>query len=108
LNGCAVPLAHVSRPAKGCLANARDSYHGEAAVDLQRLRRQPSGQLGRLLAADEGEQTLMVLAAGRAAVKVGTQAGDDGVDVLAFELELDVAVELVEAHIAPDLRPGGA
>jgi hypothetical protein len=59
-------------------------------------------------AADKGSQALMFLAAGRAAVQVCPQAGDGYVDVFAGELELDVAVELLEACVAADLRFGGA
>ena len=45
----------------------------------------------------------MLLAAGGAAVEVGPQPGDRGVGVGARELELDIAVELVEADVAADL-----
>ena len=50
----------------------------------------------------------MVLVAGGAAGEMGPQAGQGGVGVLAGELEVDVAVELVEAGIAADLGLGGA
>ena len=50
----------------------------------------------------------MLLAAGRAAVEVGTHAGDRGIGVLALQLEVDVPVELVEAGVAADLGCGRA
>ena len=50
----------------------------------------------------------MLLAAGRATLKVGAQAGKCGVHVGAGELELDVPVELVEAGVAADFGLGGA
>ena len=52
----------------------------------------------------------MLLAAGGAAVEVRTQAGNRRVDVLAGELELDVAVERLEARLAarPPARRGRA
>src|SRR5919197_280779 len=55
-----------------------------------------------LLAADERAQALVLLAAGRAAGEVGAQARDRRVGVLAGELELDVAVEVLEALVAAD------
>jgi hypothetical protein len=48
----------------------------------------------------------VLLAARRAPRKVLAQARDCRGGVLAGELELDVAVDLVEAHLAADLRPG--
>ena len=50
----------------------------------------------------------MLLAARGAAGEVRAQAGNGRVGVCAGELELDVAVELVEARVAADLRLGGA
>jgi hypothetical protein len=47
------------------------------------------------------------LAARRAAVEVSAQTGDRRVDVFPRELELDVAVELLEARLAADVRLGG-
>jgi hypothetical protein len=47
----------------------------------------------------------VLLAARRAAVEVSAQTGDRRVDV--FPRELDVAVELLEAHLAADVRLGG-
>src|SRR5438132_8839757 len=61
-------------------------------------------RLERLFPADERSQALVLFATGGAAGKVGAQAGDHRVGVLARELELDVAVELVEALVAADLR----
>ena len=46
----------------------------------------------------------MLLAAGGAACEVRAQAGERRVGVLTGELELDVAIELVEALVAADLR----
>ena len=45
----------------------------------------------------------MLLAAGRATLQVGAQAGHGGVRVGAGDFELDVAVELLEALVAADL-----
>ena len=59
------------------------------------------------IAADERAQALVLLAAGGAAVEMGAQARERGVGVLAGELELDVAVELVEAVVAADLGLAG-
>ena len=64
--------------------------------------------LERLLAADEGAQALVLLAAGRASLQVGAQPWKRSVGVCAGDLELDVAVQLVEALVAADLGPGGA
>jgi hypothetical protein len=49
----------------------------------------------------------VLFAAGGAAGEVCPQAGDRRVGVLAGELELDVAVELVETLVATDLRTCG-
>src|SRR5215211_1622926 len=59
--------------------------------------------LQRLLAAHERAKALVLLAAGGAADKVGAQTGDRGVGVRTGELQLDVAVELLEALVAADL-----
>ena len=50
----------------------------------------------------------MLLAAGRAAVEVCAQTGNRCLCVLAGELQFDVAVKLIEADVAADLRLGGA
>jgi hypothetical protein len=63
-----------------------------------------NGCLERLLAADERAKALVLLTAGRTADQVRPQARDRSVGVLARELELDVAVELVKANLAADLR----
>ena len=66
-----------------------------------------AGRLARrLVAADEGAQALVLLAARGAPCQVRAEPGDGGIDVGAGQLELDVAVELVEAGIAADLRLG--
>ena len=57
---------------------------------------------------EEGPEGVPVLRAGRAALEVRAQPGHGGVRVAAGELELDVAVELVEALLAADLGPGRA
>src|SRR5262245_33022993 len=63
-------------------------------------------RLQRLLAADERAQALVLLAAGRAAGEMSAQPRDRRVGVCAGELQLDVAVELLEALVAADLRLG--
>src|SRR5215212_2589010 len=60
------------------------------------------GGLQRLLAADERAQALVLVAAGGAAEQMGAQPGDRGVGVGTGELQLDVAVELLEALVAAD------
>ena len=50
----------------------------------------------------------MILAAGRATLQMGAQAGYRGVGVGAGQLGLHVAVELFEALLAGQLGPGGA
>ena len=62
--------------------------------------------LGRRLSADEREQAVVLLAAGRAPVQVRAEAGNGRIRVFTGQLELDVAIELLEARIAPDFRPG--
>src|SRR5439155_21152827 len=54
---------------------------------------------------DQGEQALVFFGAGGAAGEMGSQTRDGRVGVLAGELELDVAVDEVEAFVAADLRP---
>src|SRR5436190_5682499 len=68
------------------------------------------GRIPRALSAAgcERPQALVLLAAGRAAVEVRTQPGQGRVRVGARELEVDVTVELGEALVAADLRPGRA
>ena len=114
----AVPLRRARAPrslrvrgvgghrARGCAARVRDrdvaARHPRDDAQAGRLG------LGRLVAADEGAQALVLLAARGAAGEMRAQPGNGGVGVFAGELELDVAVELVEADIATDLRLGGA
>lgn len=50
----------------------------------------------------------MVVAAGRTAREVRTHTGDGAIGVPAVELQLDVAVKLLEAVLAAELRPGGS
>src|SRR5215210_2382075 len=59
--------------------------------------------LRRLLAAHERAKALVLLATGGAADKVGAETGDRGVGIRTGELQLDVAVELLEALVAADL-----
>ena len=47
----------------------------------------------------------MLLGTGGATLEVGPHARHGRVGVLSGELQLDVAVELEEALLAPDLRP---
>src|SRR3954447_9813083 len=60
------------------------------------------------LARDEVAQTGEVLGAGGAALEVGVHAGDPRIGGLAGEGQLDVAVELLEALLAGQLRLTGA
>src|SRR5919197_387957 len=60
--------------------------------------------LRRRVAGEEVAQAVVILAAGGAALEVGAHAGHRGVGVCAGELELDEAVELVEARLAGQLR----
>jgi hypothetical protein len=61
-----------------------------------------------MLIADERAETFVLFAAGWAAGEVRAQAGNGGVCVRARDFELDVAVELLEAFVAADLRLGGS
>src|SRR3954447_8244513 len=60
------------------------------------------------LAGDEVAEAAEVLGAGGAALEVGLHAGDPRVGALACERQLDVAVELLEALLAGQLRGAGA
>ena len=55
----------------------------------------------------ERTKALVILAACGAPREMGLRAGDRGVGVTAGELQLDVAVELLEALLAADLGPAG-
>src|SRR6059058_1584141 len=61
-----------------------------------------------LLAGDEVAEAAEVLGAGGAALEVGVHAGDPRIGRLAGERQLDVAVELLEALLAGQLRSAGA
>src|ERR671934_119595 len=63
----------------------------------------PARELRDLLTGDKRAQALVFLAARRAAVEVGAQAGNRRICILADTLELDVAVQLVEALVAAKL-----
>jgi DNA-binding NarL/FixJ family response regulator len=67
-------------------------------------RASPNG-LERLLAAHEGVEAVVLLAASGAPVEVRAQSGNGCVGVGAGSFELDIAVELVEAGVAAYLRP---
>src|SRR3954469_16436194 len=60
------------------------------------------------LAGDEVAEAAEVLGAGGAALEVGVHAGDPRLGRLAGERQLDVAVELLEALLAAQLRGAGA
>src|SRR3954447_16883494 len=60
------------------------------------------------LAGDEVAEAAEVLGAGGAALEGGAHAGDPRAGGLAGERQLDVAVELVEALLAGQLRGAGA
>ena len=55
-----------------------------------------------LVAADEGEQAVVLFAAGGAAFEVGAESGNRCLGVVAAKLQLDVAVELLEAFVAAE------
>src|SRR6478736_9086649 len=55
---------------------------------------------------DECEEAVVLLPAGRAALEMCAKPGDRRIRIGAGCLELDVAIELVEAGIATDLRLG--
>ena len=61
-----------------------------------------------MLGSHEGEETVVVFVAGRAAFEVRAHARDVFVGGCAGELELDVVVELVETLLAGQLRSRGA
>src|SRR5918994_1571300 len=82
------------------------SRGGLGGLELEQAAR--AAPLQSLLAANQGVQALVLLTAGGAAIEMRAQTGDRRVCVLASELQFDVAVELVEADIAADLRPDGA
>ena len=52
----------------------------------------------------EFPQALVLLATGRAAIQVGTKPWDCCLGIEAAKLEIDVAVEFIEANVATDLR----
>jgi hypothetical protein len=60
------------------------------------------------LSLDEREQAEVLLVASGAAMEMGPHPGDRLVGVGSGELKLDVAVELLEALLAAELRTGGA
>src|SRR5581483_12093735 len=64
--------------------------------------------LGVPVGGEEGDEALVLLGARRAALEVGGHAGNGGVGVVSRHLELHVAVELLEALVAAELRALGA
>jgi hypothetical protein len=52
-------------------------------------------------------QTVAILVAGRTALEVCPHARDRGIGIGAVEFELDVAVQLLKALLAAELRPPG-
>ena len=60
------------------------------------------------LGCQQRREAVVVLAAGRAALEVRAHARHDGVRVAARALELNLAVELLEALLAGQLRAGGS
>src|SRR5205085_6143186 len=62
-----------------------------------------AGRLQRLLAGDESAQALVLLAACRATGEVRAKPGHAGIGVGSGELQLDVAIEVVEALVAAEL-----
>jgi hypothetical protein len=59
------------------------------------------------LAEQQLAQAVAILGARRAPLEVGTHSGDCCVRVGSAELELDVTIELIEALLTGQLRPGG-
>jgi hypothetical protein len=57
---------------------------------------------------EEGGEALVFLEAGGASVQMGLYAGHGGLRVGSCELELDVAVQLREAHLACHLGLAGS
>ena len=91
-----------------CAAGGSDAVRRrDARVRDLSPDRSPERATGAGSPATKGAEALVLLAAGRAALEVGAQSGNRRVGVVAGELELDVAVELVEALVAADLRPAG-
>src|SRR5215212_2879152 len=68
----------------------------------------PGGRRFLLLRGHEVAQAFVLLGAGRAARQMRAHAWDGGIGVAAGKLDLDVAVELVEAGLASELGVGGA
>ena len=69
------------------------------------LAARSSGRLGRVaVGSGEGPQAEMLLGAGRAAGQVGSHAWNLPVGIRAGELQVDVAVQLIKAGFAAELR----
>ena len=87
------------------------NLHVLVVLGLKLFRNQTSAwrllPLRSLLARDEGVQGLVLLAARGAALEVRAKARDERVRVLPRRLELDVAIQLVEAHVTADFWLGG-
>src|SRR4051794_34389056 len=64
--------------------------------------------LPRPAAGEQRGQAGVFLCAGGAAAQVGGHARHGGLGICTVELQVDVAVQLVEADLAGDLRPAGA
>src|SRR5262249_12270842 len=88
----------------------RDASPGDdpAGLSVEDLASSGGGLLPWRLAGEEGLQAEVVLAAGRTAVEVRPHAGDRVVGRSTLELDLDIAVELVEALLAAELGLLGA
>ena len=83
---------------------AREMGHGEGCGHAAFVRRRRRFLPRAILMREQGEQALVVLGARRAAFQVRAHAGNRRVGARARQLELDVAVELVEAALAGHLR----
>lgn len=57
---------------------------------------------------DELTQAVMVLSTGRTTLKVCTHARDGGISIASGDLQVDVAVEVLKAFFAGDLRSSRA
>src|SRR5215218_7289302 len=80
----------------------------ERPRSFRQSRGSKSSYSGAPLAADQSEQARVVLGAGRTTVEMGSQPGNRRVRVDAGKLRLDVAVELLKALLAGELRATGS
>ena len=84
--------------------------HIDSGSGRRARRRFPSGGLPRVLgiAEQQGEQAVVIGAAGRAALQVRAHSRYPVIGVRPGQLEFDVGVECLEALLAIELRAGWA